>query len=124
MPVVFSFFNTTLAWTAIWLVPGITAIIFPFRKKDLYQSSPSITRKEIAGIPLVSICGVLLVITMAWALVYGYLTPAFSGPTLPLAIVVTASIFISGPVVFYAVKAIRKKQGIDLDLVFRQISPE
>jgi hypothetical protein len=52
------------------------------------------------------------------------LTPAFSGPTLPLAIAITASIFVSGPVVFYAVKAIRKKQGIDLDLVFRQISPE
>jgi amino acid transporter len=124
MPVVFSFFNTTLAWTAIWIVPGITAMIFPFRKRDLYRSSPAITRKEIAGIPLVSICGALLVIIMTWALVYGYLTPAFSGPTLPLAIVITASIFVSGLVVFYAVKAIRKKQGIDLDLVFRQISPE
>ena len=61
---------------------------------------------------------------MTYALVYGYLTPAFSGPTLPLAIVVTAGIFISGLVYFYVVKAIRKSQGIDLDLVFSQISPE
>jgi APA family basic amino acid/polyamine antiporter len=123
-PVVFSWFNTTLAWTAIWIVPGIAAIVFPFRRKEIYRASPSITKKEIAGIPVVSICGVLLVIVMTWALVYGYLTPAFSGPTLPLAIAVTAGIFITGPIVFYIARAIRKSQGIDLDLVFKEVPPE
>jgi amino acid transporter len=123
-PVVFSWFNTTLAWTAIWIVPGVAAMVFPFRRKEIYRASPSITKKEIAGIPVVSICGVLLVIIMVWALVYGYLTPAFSGPTLPLAIAVTAGIFITGPIVFYIARAIRKSQGIDLDLVFKEVPPE
>jgi APA family basic amino acid/polyamine antiporter len=123
-PVVFSWFNTTLAWTALWIIPGISAMVFPFRKRSIYKSSPSIVTKEVAGIPVVSICGLLVVIIFTWALVYGYLNPAFSGPTMPIAIAVTAGIFISGLVYFYVAKAIRKNQGIDLNMIFQSIPPE
>jgi hypothetical protein len=95
-----------------------------FRRKEIYEASPDIVKKKIAGIPVVSINGVLLAIIMFAAVVYGYLTPAFSGPTFPAAIGVTAGTFIAGLVIFYVVKAYRKSQGWISDLTFKEIPPE
>ncbi len=119
-----TYINSTIAWTAIFLIPSIAAMVFPFRKKELFNNAPDITKKKIVGVPVVSLAGASLFVLLMIAIVYGYLTPAFSGPTTLPAILVSCSFFVLGLVVFYAVRAYRKSQGIDMDRIYREIPPE
>jgi amino acid transporter len=124
IPFALGWLNVTLAFAVIIAIVGITAAIFPFRNRAVYEASPKIVKLSVAGIPVVTICGVLTFILMITAFIYSYVTPSFSGPTSPLALVVTAVLFISGFAVFYIGKTFRSRQGIDLNLVFKQVPPE
>jgi amino acid transporter len=119
-----TYINSTIAWTAIFLVPSVAAIVFPFRKKELFASAPEITKKKIGGVPLVSISGAILFVPLLIAIVYGYLTPAFSGPTTLPAIAISASFYVVGLAIFFIARAIRKRQGIDIDRIYSEIPPE
>jgi amino acid transporter len=124
IPFALGWLNVTLAFVLILAIVGLTAAIFPFRNKAVYETSPKIVKASVVGIPVVTICGVLTFILMIAAFVYSYLTPSFSGPTSPIALVVTATLFISGFVVYYVAKTFRSRQGIDLSLVFKQVPQE
>jgi basic amino acid/polyamine antiporter, APA family len=119
-----TYINSTIAWTAIFLIPSIAAMVFPFRKKQFFESAPDITKRKIGGVPIVSIAGASLFILLMVAIVYGYLTPAFSGPTTLPAILISSSFFLVGLAIFFVVKAYRKSQGIDMDRIYREIPPE
>jgi basic amino acid/polyamine antiporter, APA family len=119
-----TYINSTIAWTAIFLVPSITAIVFPFRRKELFASAPEITKKKIGGVPIVSISGAILFVLLLIAIIYGYLTPAFSGPTTLPAIAISASFYVIGLAIFFTARAIRKRQGIDINKIYSEIPPE
>jgi amino acid transporter len=103
------------------IIIAIAAIIFPFRRKDLYESSPA--RISIGGVPLISITGVL---SLFFFLLMGYffLTNSLYGantPTMYEAIVVTFLV----PAIIYAVSHYyHKSKGLNLSLAFKQIPPE
>jgi amino acid transporter len=124
IPFALGWLNITLAFVLILAIVGLTGAVFPYKNKAVYETSPKIVRMSIGSIPVMTICGVLTVILMLAAFVYSYLTPSFSGPTSPLALVVTAALFVSGFAVYYIAKAVRSSQGLDLGLVFKQIPPE
>jgi len=124
IPFALGWLNVTLAFVLILAIVGLTAAVFPYRNRAVYEGSPKIVKVSVAGIPVVTICGVLSFILMIAAFVYSYITPSFSGPTSPLALVVTAALFISGFAVYYVAKMFRSRQGIDLNLVFKQVPPE
>jgi len=124
IPFALGWLNITLAFVLILAIVGLTAAIFPFRRRAIYEASPKIVKASVMGIPVVTICGVLSFILMIAAFIYSYVTPSFSGPTSPLALVVTAALFISGFVVYYTAKIFRSRQGLDLNLVFKQVPPE
>ena len=60
---------------------AVAAIIYPYRRKDLFDSaSDEVAKKKFAGIPLITILGVLSLIVSAYV-VYALLAPAIGGPT-------------------------------------------
>jgi hypothetical protein len=59
---------------------------------------------------------------LAWAIYTAMSTPAV-GATGPLAVAILAGAFLSGLIAYYVAKAIRKSQGINLDLAFKEIPP-
>jgi amino acid transporter len=124
IPFALGWLNITLAFVLILAIVGLTGAVFPFRNRSVYESSPKIVKVSVAGFPVMTICGVLTVILMIAAFIYSYITPSFSGPTSPLALVVTASLFVSGFAVYYIAKTVRSREGLDLGLVFKQVPPE
>jgi amino acid transporter len=124
IPIGLQMLNVTLLFVVALAIMGLSAAVFPFRRKAIYDASPKIVKLEVGGIPVVTICGVITFVFMIVAFVYSYLTPSFSGPTSPAALTATAGLFIGGLVVFYIVKAYRKGQGIDIALLFKEIPPE
>jgi amino acid transporter len=96
------------------------AAVVPYKNKEFYEASP-MKKYEIAGIPLITIlglCGGILLLLMA----YQYIVMELLNISwlLPLAILV----FIVGIILYYIIKAIRRAQGIDITLAFKEIPAE
>jgi amino acid transporter len=106
-----------------YFVTCIAAALFPWRQRDMFESSPVSWR--LWGIPVLSVVGVLGAVgaaTIGWA----FLNDPFSGVSIehPLLLIINAIVFASGFVVFWLAKWIRARQGIDISLAFAEIPPE
>jgi len=133
-----------LAWSVIstdfftWLALGveagvvcvvivaIAALAFPRRRPDLYQSSPA--NVKFLGIPVLYIVAPLSIVVMLFLV---YLTVTYPGLALAgnpdnlwQIPAFMGMIVVVGLVVFYAAKFIRRSQGIDIDLVYKELPPE
>ena len=120
-------------WLALGVLAGVVCVVivavaaftFPERRPDLYQASPA--NLKLGGIPVLKIVAPLSILVMAF-LVYCVLAypplalgssdntwwvPAFLG-----------MIVVVGLVVYYGARIIRRGQGIDISLVYRELPPE
>jgi APA family basic amino acid/polyamine antiporter len=108
----------------VWIV-SVAAFFFPERRPDLYQASPA--NVKWMGVPVLKIVAPLSFIVMAflvWETV-NYLPLAVFVPEhrwyIPAFMAGTAAF---GLLVYYVAKLVRRSQGIDLDLVYRELPPE
>ena len=108
----------------VWIV-SVAAFTFPDRRPDLYKASPA--NVNLFGIPVLKIVAPLSFLVMTF-LVYltleypalaiqtsdhWWYVPAFMGGTAAF-----------GLFVYYVAKFVRRSQGIDIDLVYRELPPE
>jgi amino acid transporter len=109
----------------VWIV-SVAAFVFPDRRPELYRASPA--NISWGGIPALKIVAVLsfLVMTFLVFLTIQYPALALYGnkdniwwiPAFMLGIVVV------GLIVYYGARVIRRGQGVDVDLVYRELPPE
>jgi amino acid transporter len=111
----------TIGFGIAIVVTSIAAIVFPYVRSDLYKRSG--INWELAGIPVISIAGTVNMITNL-VILYIILTDARAGANSPSSMMIVAAIFVTGFILFYAIRAIRKKQGIDVDLLFKEVPIE
>ena len=106
-----------------WIILGVTALVFPFTMKRVFQSSPFAYR--IGKVPIISIVGVLQIALSAYLLYQSLLVPAWQGPAgvVPISVMLVTG-FIAPFVIFWISRYYRKKQGIEFDLIFKEIPPE
>jgi amino acid transporter len=116
-----------LAGVVCVVIVGVAAILFPTRRPDLYKASPA--NITFAGIPVLYIVAplsILVMLFLAWctlaypALALGgdfdanwWQVPAFMG-----------MIVVIGLAVYFIAKFVRRSQGIDIDLVYKELPPE
>jgi uncharacterized membrane protein HdeD (DUF308 family) len=103
------------------MLVGIAGIIFPFRKKDLFESSPA--KSRIAGIPVMSITGIITVI-FTGMIAYLELTNSVYAANTSLGIEFVVGSVVVLFAIYFVAKVVRKHQGQPLDLVFGEIPPE
>jgi amino acid transporter len=113
----------TLGVTVAFLLTSIAGIIFPYKMKELYQASPA--KKEIAGVPVITLAGIGSTVFQLAAMATWIINPSLRGfavtETVGELIVV---MFILCVVWFYAAKAYRmRKEGIDMSWAFRELPP-
>ena len=112
----------TFLWAFCFVVPGIATIIFPYKMKELFESSPGWMRSRLAGIPVLSIIGLLTTISFAYI---GYL--AISNPLIVTLTsyggLVALGVIIGCIIIYYASKSYHKSHGLDTDLAFKEIPP-
>ncbi len=107
-----------------YLLICVTAIIFPFRFRGVYESSP-VSRYKLGNVPAISVLGML---ALVFNLFLGY--EYVAGPNLFLSYPLLQSdefvlgLFLVCLLIFLLAKAVRKRQGIDLSLSYRQIPPD
>jgi hypothetical protein len=106
------------------VIVALTAMVFPFTRKDMFNRAPPHARRKIAGMPLLTIAGGVTFVGMLVAAVVSFMNPVTSGPTQPSAFAFGVSLYVIGFVWYYVAKWRRAKEGIDLSMVFREIPPE
>jgi amino acid transporter len=121
-----SFFQVIVYATLIQLIThtliAISAIVFPYRRSELYRAS--VSNKTLAGIPLTVIAGVGAILTTIF-LYYCYFHYEFFG----LKDKSQLWIWLGGAIAFglawyYGARAVRRSQGVDVDRVYAEIPPE
>ena len=131
---IWSIITTTFyTWLALGVLAGVVcvvivavaALVFPSRRPDLYQASPA--NVKFLGVPVLWIVAPLSIVVMAFltwcvwqypALAIGttdnrWWIPAFMG-----------MIVVVGLAVYFISLVVRRRQGIDITLVYKELPPE
>ena len=113
-----------MQFISVFLITGISAILFPYRKnvRGIWEASPYKTWK-LAGIPLVTIGGVLYVIFILTFLYFSFIDPTSRDVT-GKNLFVFAAAWIAGIAWYFFWRARSAKQGIDVRLTFGELPPE
>jgi APA family basic amino acid/polyamine antiporter len=109
----------------VFAIVSIAAIIFPYRRKDLFSSSiePTATKK-IGGIPLITIFGVMSLI-VSLVTIYAIILPQIGGVSFwTIFFEGIIPTFVIGAVLYAIIWAVRRRQGINLGLLQKEIPPE
>jgi APA family basic amino acid/polyamine antiporter len=118
----------------VWILPGLNALLLPYRRRDLYDLIPASMKKSF-GIPLIAILGIislaftvplyfLFAIWPLFAESYGmHGAEALSFAT-SSGVVSFAVILVVGIIIYYGAKWYNKRHGIDMDLLYKSVPPE
>ena len=127
---IFDFQSLTLCSTLViavtYLGTTIAAILLPFIKPDLYKASP-IAKYKIAGIPLITVAGVifggfLVFLLYQWIIdpngLYGI------GISNINSVIYMLAMYLLALVIYLGFRAYRKREGIDIDKIYEEIPVE
>jgi len=115
--------NIFVIMAMAFVLVGIAAIVFPYRRKDIFQNSPELVQKKIFGVPVMVIAGVVTV--LSWLLVLvGAFTAEFGLLLTPAGIIGTLVIPVVSIIWYFVAVSIRRRQGLDMGNVFSEIPPE
>lgn len=113
-----------LGLTITYLLVSVAGIAFPFRQRDVFEASPFNGR--IGRFPTMSLVAILSLVGMG-VIVTTLLLAEYSGTSWEYnrsrVILCIAIVVLAGPL-YYIIRAIRKSQGVDVDLAYREIPPE
>jgi amino acid transporter len=122
-------FSTMILSSTMGTVPAvvlslIAAIVLPFRKrtKSIYDLSPAKALK-LGGMPLMSLSGLIGIVFLLSEFYYWWTVPSL-GMASPTAVTYVVGVYIVLAVYYFAARAYRKGQGVNLDIAFAQIPPE
>ena len=108
---------------AFWMA-SFAAILLPYRRPDLFAQASEGVKRRVLGVPVITLLGVGNLVLFTLILIAAFKTPAFSGPTGGRANLFVVGIYVSGFILYFIARAVRKSRGVDLDLLYKEIPPE
>ncbi len=117
---------STLVIAVTYLGSTIAAIVLPYTKKDLYEASP-IAKYKIAGIPLITVAGVIFAAFLIFLLYQWLIDPnnlyGISYRNVS-SLVFVGVMYLLALGMYVGAKFYRKSRGIDVDLIYKEIPVE
>jgi amino acid transporter len=119
---------TTTVWALAWVILGVAAMAFPYRRKDIFLKSPDIVRRKALGLPVIVHMGWMTILISAY-IVYATFIPAISGVNIWYSFypfLTTVIILMLIPVgIFYGYYYYRTRVGkVRMDIQFKEIPPD
>jgi amino acid transporter len=113
---------------------AIAAIILPYKKKELFEASP-IAQMKVAGIPLITVAGVIFGGFLLFLLVEWFFDPWLNSAGVPPglygislantnSVIFLLSCYLLATAIYYGFKSYRRQGGIDIDKVQTEIPVE
>ncbi|MGA2462110.1 MAG: APC family permease [Candidatus Bathyarchaeia archaeon] len=118
----------------VWILPGVNAVLLPYRRPDIYELIPKSMRRTY-GIPLITILGIiwllfsipLFFLYAFWPIIgasYGQHIAGVFNVALSTGLVLFVGVTVAGIGVYYLSRWYNKRHGIDTDLLFKTVPPE
>ena len=115
-------YGTAGIFTAFLFV-AVAAMVFPFRRKDLFEAAPPTAKAKLGGLPLITLVGVISFISSI-IVIYAIVKPSIGGPFSTVLFEGIIPTFVVGAIIYVIAHVIRKSQGINLSLLQKEIPPE
>lgn len=106
----------------MWLSVAVAAALFPYRRPEMYRSSPA--KWEVAGMPVISLAGTVLALFVVYEFYLAFSQPALGIVNVGQAVLVTAVTMGVGIAIFAVSWLSRKQRGINPANVYQEIPPE
>ncbi|MHB9095892.1 MAG: hypothetical protein ACYC21_14595, partial [Eubacteriales bacterium] len=114
---------TITAWFAAWIFLGIAGMIFPYRRKEMFENCPPLVKSRFLGIPVVSILGFLTLVVSLFVLVY-MLIPYFNGSISSTVWIMTIAFLVIPIIIYYVSKAVQSGSAVSFEKQFGELPPE
>ena len=115
-------YDAALVIAVTYLGSVFAATIFPWRRSQLYESSP-IARYKVAGLPLISVAGVITIAFLLFNL-WKWVTDATYGVNNRQSGVYMLVLYALALVIYIIARVVRARQGIDLARIHSEIPVE
>ncbi|MCL6443014.1 MAG: APC family permease [Alicyclobacillus sp.] len=120
-----SFLVNIIAVMALaFIFVSLAATVFPFTRKDLFKDAPNLVRWKVAGIPFVSIAGVIGMLTWLFVLIVAFAAGQFGLQVTTRAMVEAFAVPALAIIYYFIMASLRRSQHIDLSATFRALPPE
>jgi amino acid transporter len=120
----FSTLSVLLGLSLTLLVTAVAGTLLPYRQRAMVAASPY--ARTVAGLPLLTVVGGLALLGFAAAVAILLWDPG-SGASLsanPGKLELAALVYVAAVVVYFVSRAVRRRQGIDFELAYRELPPE
>src|SRR5215472_4933368 len=115
-------YDATLVIAVTFLFSAIAVVLLPFIKKDLWQASPA-SKIRLLGVPVVPAAGWVTIGLLGFNL-YEWFTNASYGVNFHPSLFFMLGMYVLAVIVYAVAWVVRKRQGIDLGLVNKEIPVE
>ncbi|AEJ38245.1 amino acid permease-associated region [Sulfobacillus acidophilus TPY] len=116
--------NIIAVMAAAFIVVSISAIVFPYRRRDLFEEASPMVQRRLAGVPLLTWAGLIGTAIWVAVLIIALTTPYFGLSTKPIPMLEAFIVPIAAIIYYLVVSAVRKREGFDLNVSFKAIPPE
>ncbi len=124
----FNLLLPSIAYMIVFLVVSISGIVFPYLKKMQSLFNQPGVNARIAGIPVMTLCGIAGVFYFGLAFYYMLsvdgLTAAVFGVDLRAGALVLALQFLIPLALFFGLRGWRSRQGVSVDTAFQGLPPD
>jgi basic amino acid/polyamine antiporter, APA family len=115
-------YDATLVIAVTFLFSAIAVVLLPFVKKDLWRASPA-SKIRIFGVQIVPVAGWVTIGLLGFNL-YEWLTNDSYFVNLHPSLIFMGAMYVLAIVVYVVARIVRKRQGIDLGLINKEIPVE
>jgi APA family basic amino acid/polyamine antiporter len=115
-------YDATLVIAVTFLFSAIAVVLLPFLKKDLWRASPA-SKIRVLGVQIVPVAGLITIGLLGFDL-YQWFTNSSYGVNNRDSLYYMGAMYLLAIVLYIAARVIRKRQGIDLGLINKEIPVE
>jgi amino acid transporter len=138
---VLTFFGVSLASTTFfgimlaaltWIMPGLNAILIPYRRPDLFQLTNNTGR--VLGLPKLVWCGIIWLIfilpvyasALVWPVIQGLQSggTSYLGLSNPSGIGMALIFVLVGIAIYVAMRLVNNARGINVKMMFQELPPD
>jgi basic amino acid/polyamine antiporter, APA family len=114
--------DATLVIAVTYLFSAIAVVILPFVKPDLWRASPA-SRLKFLGVPIVPAAGVVTIGLLGYNL-YEWLSNSTYAVNNNDSLIYMGAMYLLAILIYVVARIVRKRQGIDLSLINKEIPVE
>jgi basic amino acid/polyamine antiporter, APA family len=114
--------DATLVIAVTYLGSAIAVVLLPLRKPDLWSASPA-SKFKVLGVQIVPVAGVITIALLVYNL-YEWLSNDLYGVNHGGSLIYMGAMYVLAIVIYVVARIVRRRQGIDLGLINKEIPVE